>query len=84
MMRTLSEADRIADYLRRKGLQDIAAFVLDMSGPFSYLGAQAMYMLEPFIDGGANFAHDLAVVLEDRKNVEALLVKLREVDGANG
>jgi hypothetical protein len=83
-MRTLSEADRIADFLRRKGLQDIAAFVLDMAGPFRYLGAQAMYVLEPFIDGGANIAHDLAIVLEDRKKVEALLVKLREVDEHNG
>lgn len=65
-------------------MQDIAVFVLDMAGPFRYLGAQAMYVLEPFIGGGVNFAHDLAVVLEDREKVEALLLKLREEDVHNG
>jgi hypothetical protein len=83
-MRTLSESDRIADWLRRKGLQDIAAFVFDMAGPFRILGAQAMYVLEPFVGGGVNFAHDLAVVLEDREKVDALLVRLREEEDHNG
>lgn len=83
-MRTLSEPDRIANWLRMKGLQDIAAFILDAAGPFRYLGAQAMYVLEPFVGAGENFAHDLAVVLEDGDKVEALLVKLREEELKNG
>ena len=64
-------------------MQDIAALVLDVAGPFRYLGAQAMYVLEPFVGGGVNFAHDLAVVLEDREKVEALLVRLREEEKQN-
>ena len=82
-MKTMSELDRIADWVRGKGMQDIAALVLDVAGPFRYLGAQAMYVLEPFVGGGVNFAHDLAVVLEDREKVEALLVRLREEEKQN-
>ncbi len=78
MMINAPESNRIAGWLRKYGLHEIALHVLDLSGPFQYLGAQAMYMLEPFFGGKVNFAHDLAIILEDGEKVDALLEKLRE------
>lgn len=80
MMMDAPESNRIAEWLRKQGLHEIAVHVLDLTGPFQYLGAQAMYMLEPFFDGQANFAHDLAIILEDGEKVDALMEKLREVE----
>jgi hypothetical protein len=74
-----SETDRIANWMKRYGLQDIAALVIDVAGPFRYLGAQVMYVFQPFFGAGVNFARDLAVILEDGNKVESLLFKLREV-----
>jgi hypothetical protein len=78
MMIDAPESNRIAGWLRKHGLHEIALHVLDLAGPFQYLGAQAMYMLEPFFGGKVNFAHDLAIILEDGEKVDALVEKLRE------
>lgn len=75
-----SETDRIANWMRRYGLQDIAAMVIDVAGPFRFLGAQVMYVFQPFFGGKVNFARDLAVILEDGSKVESLISKLREVN----
>jgi hypothetical protein len=82
-MNTSLESDRIATWLKRYGLQDIAALVIDVAGPFRYLGAQAMYVLQPLLGEGVNFAQDLAIVLEDSEKVDALLLDLREVKEQN-
>jgi len=34
--------------LRKQGLADIAAWALESAGPFNFLGAQALYLGQPF------------------------------------
>ena len=77
------ESDRIATWLKRYGLHEFAAVVIEAAGPFRYLGAQVMYVLQPLLGNGMNFAQDLALILEDGNKVEALLFKLREVNEHN-
>lgn len=74
----MSESDRMADWLRRNGWAGIATLVLDAFGPFRTLGAQAMYIIQPFIGGKVNIAADLAVILEDQMKVDDLILKLRQ------
>jgi len=38
-----------ADSLRRRGLDDLVAWLLDAAGPLSILGAQALYFGGPFL-----------------------------------
>jgi hypothetical protein len=82
-MRATSESNRVANWLKRHGVQDIAALVIDVAGPFRFLGAQAMYVLQPLLGAGVNFAQDMAVILEDPEKVDALLMELREVKEQN-
>ncbi len=79
-MKTRSESERVVGWLQKYNLQDMAALLLDLAGPFRYLAAQMMYVLEPFVGGRVNLAHDLAVILENEEKVEDMLVKLREGD----
>ena len=83
-MKNRSESERVADLLQKYNLQNIATLLLELAGPFRYLAAQVMYVIEPFVGGQVNLAHDLAVVLEDEEKVEDMLVKLREGDEQNG
>lgn len=82
-MRATSESNRVANWLKRHGLQDIAALVIGAAGPFRFLGAQAMYVLQPLLGAGVNFAQDVAVILEDPEKVDALLMELRGVKEQN-
>lgn len=74
----MSESNRMAEWLSRNGWGEIATLILDSVGPFRTLGAQVMYMIEPFIGGKVNIAHDLAVILEDQKKVDDLISKLSD------
>lgn len=37
------------DSLRRQGVADLAAWLLDAAGPLNILGAQALYLSQPFL-----------------------------------
>ena len=37
------------DSLRRRGVLDLAAWLLDTAGPLNFLGAQALYLSQPFL-----------------------------------
>jgi hypothetical protein len=37
------------DSLRRQGLTDLVAWILDAAGPLNFLGAQALYLSQPFL-----------------------------------
>jgi hypothetical protein len=74
----MRESDRMADWLHKNGWAGIATLVLDAIGPFRTLGAQAMYVIQPFIGGKVNMARDLAVILEDQRKVDDLISKLRD------
>jgi hypothetical protein len=77
MSTTGTASERVADRLHRSGLHEIAEILLEVSRPFSLLGAQCIYLLEPLAGPTEGFMRDLANVLEDPEQREALLVALR-------
>jgi len=42
------------DSLRRQGLTELAAWFLEVAGPLNILGAQALYLSQPFLSGPTN------------------------------
>lgn len=70
--------DRLADWIIRRGLATPAAFLLEVNKPFSFLGSQALWMLQPLL--GPAMGYDrvatCARLLEDRDSVERLLERL--------
>jgi hypothetical protein len=71
---------RIADRLQGAGLADFAVFILEASGPFSFLGAQIVYMIEPLMGLTQNDFHKLGRILEDPDQVLELAKRLRQED----
>jgi hypothetical protein len=69
-----------AGFLRRHGLESLAAWVLEAAGPLTVLGAQALYLggplLRPAISNGQIEA--LAGLLEDHNELLAFTALLRE------
>ncbi len=70
--------DRLADWIARQGLVAPAVFLLEANKPFSFLGSQALWMLQPLL--GPAIGHDQIVayaqLLQDRSSVERLLERL--------
>jgi hypothetical protein len=71
---------RIAGRLQGAGLEDFAAFILEASGPFSFLGAQIVYIIEPLMGLTTNDFHKLGRILEDPDQVLELAKRLRRED----
>ena len=69
-----------ADFLRRLGLGNLAAWALEAAGPLTMLGAQALYLgmplLRPVFSGTQ--ASALANLLEDDEEMRAFATFLRE------
>jgi hypothetical protein len=61
--------------LRRLKLDVIAAWLLEAGGPFTVLGAQAVYLSQPFM-GGKNL-DSLAQMLEEEEETQAFARYLR-------
>jgi len=70
--------DRLAAWIVRQGLVTPAVFLLEAGKPFSFLGSQALWMLQPLL--GPAVGHEriaaYARLLEDRTGVERLLARL--------
>jgi hypothetical protein len=70
--------DRLAEWIARRGLVTPAMFLLEVNKPFSFLGSQALWMLQPLL--GPAMGYDRvaawARLLEDRASVERLLERL--------
>lgn len=70
--------DRLADWITRQGLVTPATFFLETNKPFSFLGSQALWMLQPLL--GPLVGHEqigaYARLLEDRTSVDRLLARL--------
>jgi len=69
-----------AEFLRRRGLEGLAAWALEAAGPLTVLGAQALYLGSPLIrpawsDGQVEA---LAGLLEDHDEALAFAAFLRE------
>lgn len=66
----------LAENLHRLGLGSITAALLDGLAPLAPLGAQGMYLLEPFLGSGEGW-RKLARSLEDPARFDALASSLR-------
>jgi hypothetical protein len=69
-----------AEFLRQRGLGNLAAFVLEAAGPLTVLGAQALYFSDPLLRPAlTDVQRDaLANLLEDRDEALAFAAYLRE------
>jgi hypothetical protein len=71
---------RWAGFLRRYGLESIAAWLLEAAGPLTLVGAQVLYLGSPLFRSSIpnERQDDLASLLEDRDEVLAFASFLRE------
>lgn len=69
-----------AEFLHRRGLESLAAWVLEAAGPLTVLGAQALYLGGPLLrPAWSNGQIDaIAGLLEDHREVLAFAAFLRE------
>ena len=69
---------RLADWIARQGLVTPAMFVLEAGKPFSFLGGQVLWMLQPLLGPvmGYDRISSYARLLEDSDSVERLLMYL--------
>jgi hypothetical protein len=66
-----------ANWLRRHGLGIVAAGFLEAFRSLTYLGAQALFLVEPVIGGRNDSIQDFARLLEDPDQVDDLIHRLR-------
>ncbi|MFN0152688.1 MAG: hypothetical protein ACKVU1_18450 [bacterium] len=82
-----NEADReliesVARAIVVRGMAAPAILMLESSKPLSFLGSQALHFLEPFVRtlfDATQFSR-LARALENRDNIERLLVRIEALD----
>jgi hypothetical protein len=74
-MQPRSEWSTWAESLRRLKLDVVAAWLLEAGGPFTVLGAQAVYLSQPFMGGKKLDA--LAHMLEEDEETQAFARYLR-------
>ena len=74
-MQSRSEWSKWAESLRRLKLDGLTAWFLEAAGPLTVLGAQALYMSQPFI--GGKKLDSLANMLEEDEETQAFARYLR-------
>ncbi len=74
-MQPRSQWSKWAESLRRLKLDSLAAWFLEAGGPLTLLGAQAVYMSQPFI--GGKRLDSLAQMLEEDEETQAFARYLR-------
>lgn len=84
MKDNLINSKRIARWFNERGLQDIAAFLVDVVRPFSVFAAQTAYFIEPILGGHNGLIRDLAQFLEDPDQMDELIDQLYEDVEDNG
>lgn len=66
------------DNLRRHGLAELAAWVLEAAGPLNFLGAQALYFSQPFVAAASSHSLGaLAHLLEQEDETRAFAALLK-------
>jgi hypothetical protein len=70
--------DRVAQQIAGRGMTAPAILFLEMHKPLAFLGAQLLWIAQPFLSIGLNNAdlRDLITVIEDRAGVEELIERL--------
>jgi hypothetical protein len=74
-MQSRSEWSTWAQSLRRLKLDVVAAWLLEAGGPLTVLGAQAVYLSQPFM--GGKKLDSLAHMLEEDEETQAFASYLR-------
>ena len=74
-MQSRSEWSKWAESLRRLKLDGLAAWFLEAAGPLTVLGAQAIYMTQPFL--GEKKLDSFASMLEEDEQTQAFARYLR-------
>ncbi len=74
-MQSRSEWSKWAEALRRLKLDGFTAWLLEAGGPLTVLGAQAVYLSQPFM--GGNKLDSLARMLEEDEETQAFARYLR-------
>ena len=74
-MQSRAEWSQWAESLRRLKLDGLAAWFLEAAGPLTVLGAQAVYLTQPFL-GGKKLG-SLASMLEEDEETQAFARYLR-------
>ena len=77
-MQARSDWSTWAESLRRLKLDGFAAWALEAGGPLTILGAQAVYISQPFF--GGEKLNSLAHMLEEDKEAQAFARYLRGED----
>ena len=74
--------EKVAVAIVARGMSTPAIFLLESSKPLSFLGSQALHFLEPFVRSlfDTMTYTRFAKALEDRRNVERLLVRIETLD----
>lgn len=70
--------DRLARWIARRGLVTPGVFLLEINKPFSFLGSQALWMLQPLMGPlvGRESIAAYAQLLEDPTAIDRLLARL--------
>jgi hypothetical protein len=70
--------ERVAQQIAGRGMAAPAILFLEMHKPLAFLGAQLLWIAQPFLSIGLNNAdlRDLITVIEDRAGVEELIERL--------
>lgn len=74
-MQSRAEWSKWAESLRRLKLDGLTAWFLEAAGPLTVLGAQAVYMTQPFL--GGKRLDSLATMLEEDEETQAFTRYLR-------
>jgi hypothetical protein len=76
--------DSIAARIVRMGLATPAVFFLESSKPLTFIGSQALVFFEPFVKAFLDLkSYDrFAALMEDRANVEKLILRIEEREDA--
>ncbi|NWG35257.1 MAG: hypothetical protein HXY42_12505 [Chloroflexi bacterium] len=75
-MQSRADWSRWADTLRRFKMDGLASWFLEAGSPLAVLGAQIVYISQPFVGGQQMEA--LARMLEDEQETRAFAAHLRE------
>jgi hypothetical protein len=74
-MQSRADWSHWAESLRRFKLEGLASWLLEAGAPLTFLGAQALYISQPFI-GGKQW-NSIALMLEEEEEVQAFARYLR-------
>jgi hypothetical protein len=74
--------DAVATKVVSMRLTSLAVFTLESAKPFTFLGGQAMYFFEPFVQSVFNLSqyNTFALILDDRRNVEKLIRAIEQLE----